>query len=257
MIFNTHSHLNDEKFDIDREDVVKEIKNSNVTKLLVLGWDKESSVKAIELAESYDFIYAAIGFHPENLDGLNQEDFEYVMSLLNHPKVVALGEIGLDYYWDNSETTKERQKEYFIKQIEIANKVGLPICIHCRDAIGDTLEILKKNKVINSGVMHCYSGSKESMKEFVKLGLYISFGGTLTYKNSLTAKEVAKEVPLEYLLIETDDPYLPPVPFRGKRNNPAYVSYVAGELANLRNMSQKDVEEITYNNALKLFKKAL
>lgn len=257
MIFNTHSHLNDEKFDSDREDIIEEIKKSEVKKLLVLGWDKESSIKAIKLAERYDFIYAAIGFHPENLYDVTKEDFDYVMSLLNHPKVIALGEIGLDYYWDKSPEYKKRQKEFFIKQIEVANKIGLPICIHCRDAIGDALEILKNNKPLYHGVMHCYSGSKESMEEFVKLGLYISFGGTLTYKNSINTKEVLKAVPLNHLLVETDDPYLPPVPFRGKRNNPVYVEYVVNEIANLRGLTIKEVEDITYKNALDLFKKAL
>ena len=252
MIFNTHSHLNDSAFDEDREEVIKETQRLGVSNILVIGWDKESSLKAIELAEKYDFIYAASGYHPENLSDVNEKDFNEVMSLLSHPKVKALGEIGLDYYWDNKEETKTLQKEYFIRQIKEANKVSLPIVIHCREAIGDTLEILKNNPVNKGGIMHCYSGSVENVKDFINLGMYISLGGTVTFKNAKTPKEVAKIVPLDRLLVETDDPYLTPVPHRGKRNIPGYVCHVIDEIASLREMDIDELINITENNAKRL-----
>ncbi len=253
MIFNTHSHLNDSAFDNDRENVIKETLELGVSNILVIGWDKESSINAIKLAEQYDFIYAAVGYHPENLEGITNKDFEDVMKLLNHPKVVAVGEIGLDYYWDKREETKAIQKKYFIKQIEEANKRGLPIVIHSRDAIFDTLNILKEHPVNKGGIMHCYSGSAENVKDFIKCNMYISLGGTVTYKNAVNLKEVAKIVPLERLLVETDDPYLTPVPFRGKRNIPGYAKYVVEEIAKLKELPVKEVEKQTYENAKRLF----
>lgn len=255
MIYNTHSHLNDERFDEDREQVIENLKNSNVKKVLVLGYDKKSSLDAIKLADTYGFINCAIGFQPENIKDVTDKDLEEVFKNLNNPNVVAVGEIGLDYYWENSDEVKKHQKEIFIKQIEIANKYDLPICIHCRDAIKDTLDILKEHPVNKKGVMHCYSGSVESMHEFIKLGYYISIGGTVTFKNAVTIKEVAKIVPLNMLLVETDDPYLAPVPYRGKRNEPQYVNEVIKAIAEIKNISVEELMKVTYENAIRLFGK--
>ena len=174
-MFNTHSHLNDDAFKEDLNDVVTRSKEYGVTNILVNSWDLKSSKLALDISEKYDFIYAAIGFHPENIADLDIKDLETIKPLLKHCKVVAIGEIGLDYYWDKKNETKTKQKDFFIKQIEIANEYNLPICIHCRDAIEDTLNILKKHPVKKGGVMHCYSGSVESMKEFVKLGFEIQY----------------------------------------------------------------------------------
>ena len=254
MIFNTHSHLNDSAFDNDRDEIIKETLELGVSNILVIGWDKESSINAVKLAEQYDFIYAAVGYHPENLEGITEEDYQAVLALLDHPKVVALGEIGLDYYWDNKEETKKIQKEWFVRQIEDANKHHLPIVIHSRDAVADTLTILKEHHADEGGVMNCYSGSAENVKDFIKCGMYISLGGTTTYKNAVNPKEVAKIVPLEQLLVETDDPYLTPVPFRGKRNIPGYVKCVVEEIAKIKKLSFEEVEKATYENARRLFK---
>ena len=253
MIFDTHCHLNHEDLYQDLENVINRAKEAGVARFLVVGYDKPSSLLAVKLAEQYDFIYAAIGYHPTELKGLSEEDFNEVMSLLKHPKVVALGEIGLDYYWEKDEEDKKRQKEYFIRQINIANENNLPISIHNRDAINDCLEILKEHPVKMGGVMHCYSGSVESMHEFIKCNMYISLGGPVTFKNAKTPKDVAINVPLDKLLVETDSPYLSPHPFRGTTNEPAKIKLVIEEIARLRGVKVEEIENVTYSNALKLF----
>ena len=253
MIFDSHCHLNHEDLYKDLNGVIERAKEAGVTRFLVVGYDKRSSLLAVDLANRFDFVYAAIGYHPTEIYGLSEEDFQDVMSLLKHPKVVALGEIGLDYYWIKDEKERELQKEYFIRQIDIANENDLPISIHNRDAINDCLQILKEHPVKMGGVMHCYSGSVESMHEFLKCGMYISFGGPVTFKNAKTPKEVATIVPLDKLLVETDSPYLAPHPFRGTQNEPAKIRLVVEEIARLRNMKFEEIEDATFKNASKLF----
>ena len=253
MIFDTHCHLNHEDLYKDLDNVIKRAKDAGVESFLVVGYDKETSLLAIKLAEQYDFIYAAIGYHPTEIFDLSEEDFNEIMNLLDHPKVVALGEIGLDYHWVIEPEKRELQKKYFIRQIKEANKHHLPISIHNRDAIDDCLTILKNNHVDMGGIMHCYSGSVESMYEFIKCGMYISLGGPVTFKNARVPKEVAKEVPLDKLLVETDSPYLAPHPYRGKQNEPALIRLVVNEIAELKGMKVEEIEEATYSNALKLF----
>ena len=254
MIFDTHCHLNHPDLYKDIDGVIKRAQEAGVSRFLVVGYDKESSILAVKIAEQYDFVYAAVGYHPTEIFDLSDEDFDEVMKLLDHPKVVALGEIGLDYYWNKEINEKERQRQYFIRQIEIANQHNLPISIHCRDAINDCLEILKNHPVKMGGVMHCYSGSAESMNEFLKLGMYISLGGPVTFKNAKTPKDVASLVPLDRLLVETDSPYLSPHPFRGTQNEPFKITYIVEEIARLKGLSIEKTTNQTSDNAERLFR---
>ena len=253
MIFDTHCHLNHEDLYKDLDNVINRAKEVGVSRFLVVGYDKPSSLLAVKLAEQYDFIYAAIGYHPTEINNLSEDDFNEIMDLLDHPKVVALGEIGLDYYWVKDLEERELQKKYFIRQIKEANKHRLPICIHNRDAINDCLTILKENHIDMGGVMHCYSGSVEIMNEFIKCGMYISLGGPVTFKNAKTPKEVAKIVPLDKLLVETDSPYLAPHPYRGKQNEPSLIPLVIEEIALQKGLTKDEIEDATYANASKLF----
>ena len=252
-LIDTHCHLNDEQLYQDLDNVISHALQTGIEKMVVIGWDKESSLKAIKIAEQYPFIYACVGFHPENLEGVDETQLNEVLNLYSHPKVVGIGEIGLDYHWEKDPQKREIQKEFFIKQIEFANKVGLPISIHSREAFQDTLEILKKHKPLHGGVMHCYSGSVENINDIINLGLYIGLDGPVTFKNAKTPKEVAIEVPLEKLVLETDSPYLSPHPLRGTVNEPANLILIADEIAALRDMSKKHLLEVVYDNSCKLF----
>ena len=253
MIFDTHCHFNHEDLYKDVDTYLKRALEAGVKKFLVVGYDKDSSLRAVELAHKYECMYAAIGYHPTEIHNLSEEDFVIVMNLLDDEKVVALGEIGLDYHWEKEDHLKNEQKAYFIRQIEEANKHNLPISIHCRDATQDTLDILKEHRVNKGGVMHCYAGSVELLKDFYKLGFYISLGGPVTFKNSKTPKEVAANVDLDRLLVETDSPYLAPHPFRGQQNEPSYITLVVDEIARLNNVDKSIIEDRTYQNALRLF----
>ena len=253
-IIDTHCHLNDEALFKDLDNVINRARNAGVEKMVVIGWDEASSKLAIQIAEQYDFIYAVIGFHPENIFDINDEILYKTLELYKHPKVVGIGEIGLDYHWTKDPEKRELQKEYFIKQIEFANKVGLPISIHSREAFNDTIEILKAHKPLHSGVMHCYSGSVENINDIINLNLYIGLDGPVTFTNARTPKEVAAEVPLEKLVVETDCPYLSPHPLRGTVNEPANISLVVDEIANIRQMSKKHLLDVLYNNSCELFK---
>ena len=252
MYVDTHSHLFDNAFDIDREEVIKECLNQNVKKLIVVGFDRKTNQLALELSSKYDFIYPTVGLHPTELDDYSDDFFVYLEDLIKSNKnIVGIGECGLDYYWDTSK--KELQKKVFLKQIELSIKYNLPLVIHSRDAIGDTLEVLKSvNKPIK-GVMHGYSGSLEMAKEFVKLGLKIGIGGVLTFKNAKNVKEVVKELDLSNFVLETDCPYLTPTPYRGKRNASFYIPLIANEMANIKEVDIKLIEETTTNNANELF----
>ena len=252
-LIDTHCHLNDEQLYQDLDNVISRALQTGIEKMVVIGWDKESSLKAIKIAEQYPFIYACVGFHPENLEGVDETQLNEVLNLCSHPKVVGIGEIGLDYHWEKDPQKREIQKEFFIKQIEFANKVGLPISIHSREAFQDTLEILKNYKPVHGGVMHCYSGSVENINDIINLGLYIGIDGPVTFRNAKTPKEVASEVPLEKLVLETDSPYLSPHPLRGTVNEPANLILIADEIAALRDMSKKHLLEVVYDNSCKLF----
>ena len=253
-IIDTHCHLNDEALYKDLDNIISRARQAGVEKMVVIGWDKASSELAIKIAEQYDFIYAAIGFHPENIFDINDEILYETLNLYKHPKVVAIGEIGLDYHWTKELEKRELQKEYFIKQIEFANKVGLPISIHSREAFNDTIEILKKHKPLHSGVMHCYSGSVENINDIINLNLYIGLDGPVTFTNAKTPKEVAAEVPLNRLVVETDCPYLSPHPLRGTVNEPANISLIVDAIADARGMSKKHLLDVLYQNSRNLFK---
>ncbi len=250
MLIDTHVHLNSHKFKDDYREVINRALHNDVSKMIVVGYDPETNKKAIELAEEYDFIYATVGFHPTDASKVTAKDKELLVKQLKHPKVVGVGECGLDFYWDKKFI--DEQIELFKWQIELSLQYDLPLSIHMRDASEATYNVLSLFKGLK-GIMHCYSGSAEMAHLFVELGLHISLGGPVTFKNGHKPKEVAKQIPLEKLLIETDAPYLSPHPFRGKQNEPARVKLVAEEIARIKEVSYKEVANATTKNALKLF----
>lgn len=252
MLFDTHAHLNATQFSEDVEQVIERARAEGVSHIVVVGFDRPTIQRAMGLAEEYPFIYAAVGWHPVDAIHMTDEDLVMIERLAAHPKVVALGEMGLDYYWDQS--PKDVQKEVFRKQIRLAKKVKLPIIIHNRDATADIVDILREEGAEEvGGVMHCFSGSIEVARQCIDMNFYISFGGPVTFKNAKKPKEVAKEIPLDRLLIETDCPYLTPHPFRGKRNEPSYVKYIAEAIAELKGLSFEEVAQKTSDNAKRLF----
>lgn len=251
-MIDTHSHLFAEEFDNDRELCIERLKEAGVSKVVIVGFDYETNRKAQELAKKYDLFYPSAGIHPEYANKNYLSDFNELKEFIKNNKVYAIGECGLDYYW--SKEFINEQKEVFELQIKLAIENDLPIIVHSRDSIQDTYDILKKYKGKVKGVMHCYSGSLEMAYEFVKLGLYISLGGPVTFKNAKEPKRVAEGIDLSNLLIETDCPYLAPTPYRGKRNESSYVKYVCEEIAKIKNISFEEVEKITTENAIKLFK---
>jgi TatD DNase family protein len=252
MLFDSHAHLNAIQYEEDIVEVIQRAKDEKVTHIVVVGFDKETISKAMELTDQYDMIYAAVGWHPVDAIDMTEEDLKWIKKLAAHPKVVAIGEMGLDYYWDKS--PKDIQKEVFRKQIQLAKEVKLPIIIHNRDATEDVVRILQEENASEvGGIMHCFTGSLEVAKQCMDMNFYISFGGPVTFKNAKKPKEVVKEIPMDRLLIETDCPYLTPHPFRGKRNEPSYVKYVAEQIAELRGVTLEEVATKTSDNARKLF----
>ncbi len=252
MYIDTHCHLEDEKF-TDIDEVVKEFRNNCVTKVINMGCDINTSKLAKNLAEKYQEIYYAVGFHPENATKFDDHALDELRYLANSDKCVAIGEIGLDYYWDD--TKKVEQKKCFIEQIKLANELKLPVSIHSREATLDTLNTLRENKPLYSGVLHCYSGSVESANEYIKMGLKIGFGGTVTFKNAKNIVEVASKIPSEFILTETDSPYLAPVPFRGSINSPKNIPQIVAKLAFIRGVSPDKLAEQVLKNAKQLFYK--
>ena len=248
-IFDSHAHYTDKAFNDDRENMLGSLRESGICGVINCGADIESSVFSVELANKYDYIYAACGIHPEEADKIPENYIEILKNLARNEKCVAIGEIGLDYYW--RQDTKEKQKELFESQILLSKELGLPIIVHDREAHGDTLEILKKHKP--KGVLHCFSGSPETAEEILKLGMYIGLGGALTFKNARKAVEVAEMLPLDRLLLETDCPYMAPVPFRGKRNYSGYIPYIAEKVAEIKGIDPQTVLDITSENAKNLF----
>ena len=246
MIFDTHAHYTDEQFE-DRDILLPQIHKEGVSEIITCGTDIKSSIKSIELSKKYPFVYAAVGFHPEELTRIDV-DIPALKNLITE-RVVAIGEIGLDYYWNKE--NKEKQKDGFIRQILLAKELGLPVIVHDREAHGDTLEILKE--YTPKGVLHCFSGSTEMAKEIIKLGMYIGVGGVVTFKNAKNLPEVIENIPLDRILLETDAPYLAPVPFRSKRNDSSLIPYIAEKIGDIKGISKEQVLKITKENAYRLF----
>ena len=252
-MIDSHCHINDELYKNNPAEYVKEAEKAGVFQFLVVGFDEKSSELALDIANKNKPCYAAVGIHPSDTKNAKQDDLEKIKELAKSEKAIAIGEIGLDYYWDKEETVRLQQKEFFKEQIKIANELNLPISIHCRDALEDCLQILKENPVKRGGIMHCYAGSLEMSREFIKLGFLLGFGGTVTFKNSIRPKEVAKNVPSNSYVLETDAPYLTPHPFRGKENHSKYLYLVRDQIAELRNISPEQVEKETTNNFKRVF----
>jgi len=251
MLTDSHAHLNAEEFDGDREDVIARARENGVTRIVNIGFNRETIPSSIKLAEDYDFIWSAVGWHPQDAKDMLPEDLEWIESLCSHPKVVAIGEIGLDYYWDTS--PKDVQDRVFREQIRLARRIGKPIIIHNRDAHHDIVQVLKEEKAAEvGGIMHCFAGSWETAKLCLDLNFHISFGGPVTFKNARQPKEVLAKVPLDRLLLETDSPYLTPHPFRGKRNESAHVRLVAEAAAELKGISLEEIAAATTANAIRL-----
>ena len=248
-IFDSHAHYTDKAFNEDREIMLGSLKESGVCGIINCGADIESSVSSVDLANKYDYIYAACGIHPEEADKIPENYIDILRHLAKNEKCVAIGEIGLDYYW--RQDTKDLQKELFEKQILLSKELDLPIIVHDREAHGDTMEILKKHRP--KGVLHCFSGSPETAAEVLKLGMYIGLGGALTFKNARKAVEVAQMLPLDRLLLETDCPYMAPVPMRGKRNNSGYIPFIAEKVAEIKGIDPQSVLDVTAENTKVLF----
>lgn len=253
MLIDSHAHLDDGRFDNDRDKLIKSLKSAGLDLVINVGADLQSSIKSVSLAEEYENIYAAVGIHPHSAKEMDSSTIEVLKSFASRDKVIAIGEIGLDYYYDNS--PRDIQREKFIEQLKLAKEVDLPVIIHTREAAQETFDILKEAQDGTlEGVLHCYSGSVEMALEYIKMGFYISLAGPVTFKNSRVSREVAKAVPIDKLLIETDTPYLTPEPHRGKRNEPTYVRYVAGTIAEIKGVSFEELAIKTSENTKKLFR---
>ncbi|WP_251444235.1 TatD family hydrolase [Veillonella intestinalis] len=251
-LFDTHAHINDNRFDNDREVMLEDCLAQGVEFIMCPAVDRETAESAIALAAKYDFVYASVGVHPHESKDVTEADYEYFKEqALHNDKVKAIGEIGLDYYYDFSD--RDTQMREFKRQLDLAREVDLPIIIHDRDAHGDIMDTLRTYGKGNYGIFHCYSGSWEMAKECIKMGYYISFAGPVVFPKSTKLKEVAKEVPLDRLLIETDSPYLTPPPFRGRRNDPSKTQFVAQEIARLRGMDPDELAAIALENGKRIF----
>ena len=251
MIFDTHAHYDDEAFAPDRASLLSAMPAAGVARIVDPGCDLRSSRAAVALAEVYPFVYAAVGIHPENCGDFTPGDLDVLRTLAAHPKVVAIGEIGLDYYWAEN-PPRELQQEVLRRQLRLAEELGLPVIIHDRDAHGDTLEMVREFPQVR-GVFHCFAGSVEMARELIKMGWMLSFNGAVTFKNAKKAPEVIAAVPLEKLMIETDAPYLTPVPHRGERNDSSYVRLVAEKIAQIKGLTPEEVEKATWENGRRFF----
>lgn len=249
LIFDSHAHYDDARFDADRDALLSSMPQNGVGYIVNCATDLPSSRQAIQTAEQYPFVYAAVGFHPEDLQGASQKDLDVLKTMFSHPKVVAVGEIGLDYYWDAS--PRAVQQDWFLRQMQLANEASLPVIVHDRDAHEDTLRLLRQMRP--KGVVHAFSGSVEMAADILKLGMYIGLGGVVTFQNARKAVEVAAMIPLDRLLLETDAPYMTPVPFRGRRNDSAKIAYIADKIAEIRNCSAEEILDATTENAKRLF----
>lgn len=251
MLFDTHAHYDDKQFESDRKELLGKMKENGVGTIVNVSAAVDSWNDTINLTKEYDMVYGAIGVHPDEVGNLTEDKFEEMKKFFENEKVVAVGEIGLDYYWDTN--SHEVQKKWFVKQLELAQEYSLPVNIHSREAAEDTLRIIKQYGESLSGIIHCYSYSKELAKEYTKMGYYLGIGGVITFSKATKLKEVVEEIPLENLVLETDCPYLAPVPNRGKRNSSINLKYIAQEIAKIKNISVEKVVEQTEQNARKLY----
>lgn len=255
-IFETHAHYDDEQFDNDRSILLPQIIAEGVSPIINVGATMRGTYASVKMAEEYDDIYAAVGIHPSEYKDFNEDTIDILRDLSKNPKVVAIGEIGLDYYWDKDESVQKFQREIFAKQIALAKEVDLPIIVHSRDAAKDTFDIIKSALTDKlRGVVHCYSGSVEMAREYVKMGFYIGVGGVVTFKNAKTLVNVVEDIPLTSILLETDSPYMAPTPHRGERNDSSYLTLVAARIAEIKRITSEEVAGITRNNAFLLFGK--
>jgi len=250
-LFDTHAHLNDEAFDADREAVIESLAEYGVDRVIDVACDVRTVDKTIELLEKYPFIYGTAGMHPHDASAMDNSLMDRLKQVLSLKKMLALGEIGLDYHYDFS--PREVQRKWFAEQLELARELDMPVTLHIREAFGDCMDILKAHKNGLRGVMHCYSGSVETAYECLDLGLAFSFGGAVTFKNAKKPIEVIEKLPLESILLETDCPYMTPVPYRGKRNDPSFIGLVAERIAEVKGMSAEELSEVTFNNANRVF----
>lgn len=256
MIFETHAHYDDERFDEDRELLLASLRQKGISKVINVGASIETTKSTLALAEHYDFIYAAVGVHPSDITDLTEESFNWLAEQTRGKKTAAVGEIGLDYYWDKEPGVQKRQRYWFMRQIELAKAENLPVIIHSRDAASDTMQIMREAYTLGvPGVIHCYSYSPEIALEFVKMGYYIGVGGVVTFKNARKLKETVEAIPLESILLETDCPYMAPEPYRGKRNDSSYIPYVVSKIAEIKQVTTEMVEQVTWKNAHRLFRK--
>lgn len=252
MIFDSHAHYDDEAFDEDRESLLGSMQENGIGYIVNVGASLRDVEDTVKLTKSYPFIYGAVGIHPDEAGDLNEERLLWLEKLCEEEKIVAVGEIGLDYYWDKE--SHEVQKEWFARQLALSKKAGLPVIIHSRDAAKDTIDVMKAEHAGSTGgVIHCFSNSREMARDYVNMGYYIGIGGVVTFKNARVMKEVAEYVPLEQILIETDCPYLAPAPNRGKRNSSLFLPYIIEEIARIKGISKELVEEKTCENALKMY----
>ena len=254
MIFESHAHYDDRRFDSDRDKLLSSMQEQGIETIINVGSDLRGAQETVALTEKYDFIYGAVGIHPSDIGDLNEEVYTWMQETSRRPKIAAIGEIGLDYYWDKDEEVKRSQRYWFCRQMELAREEGLPVIIHSRDAAEDTLKLVQgiHGEEI-PGVIHCFSYSLEMAKEYIRMGYYIGIGGVVTFKKAKKLKEVAAQIPLEHILLETDCPYLAPEPERGKRYSSLNLPYVVQEIAELRGISREEVEEVTRENARRLF----
>lgn len=252
MIFDSHAHYDDEAFDEDRESLLNSLQTAGVSHVVNVGASVRGVADTIGLAGKYPFIYAAVGIHPDEVGDLDEERLEWLRQLCSQPKVVAVGEIGLDYYWDKE--SHKRQQKWFVRQLELAKEVNLPVIIHSREAAKDTLDIMKaEHSGSTGGVIHCFSGSREFAREYLNRGYYIGIGGVLTFKNARVLKEVMEYAPMDRILVETDCPYLAPAPSRGKRNSSLLIPCILEEMANIKGISKAEAERITWENAMRMY----
>ena len=250
MYFESHAHYDDERFDEDRDTLLASFPAEGIETVVNASSDIKSSKASIALSEKYPFFYAAVGVHPHEVENITEADIDELRELSKHPKVVAIGEIGLDYYYDLS--PRDLQCHWFKRQLELADELKMPVIIHSRDAAQECFDIIKNSNVRN-GVIHCYSGSAEMAEEYIKMGFYIGVGGSLTFKNNKKGVETVERIPIEKILIETDSPYLAPVPYRGKRNDSRLLKYVVERISQIKNIPENDICNITKNNAQNLF----
>lgn len=272
MIFETHAHYDDKAFEEDREELLASLPKQGIRRVVNVGASIETSKNSLELAAKYGHVYAAVGVHPSDIHELDEETFAWLAAQIKHPKTVAVGEIGLDYYWEKEAEVRNRQRIWFCRQLKLAAECAMPVIVHSRDAADDTMQILKeagtwavagraaqsggiKPSPKTLGVIHCYSYSPEMAREFVKMGYAIGVGGVVTFKNAKKLKETVQAIPLEAIVLETDCPYMAPEPHRGRRNNSAYIPYVAEQIAALKGITVEEVERVTWENAMRLFPK--